>query len=108
MAPEVGVGEIEEVQPACQLHPCDADEIHGQQGRDDAEDETANETVAKGFLVLRSWKTQHHDRHDERVVGAQQAFEGDESADCYEIGYLYVQDRPSRSYLETSAPPTLT
>ena len=89
----MGVREIEEVQSACQLHPRHADEIDREEGCDDTEDETAKESVAKRLLVLVPRKTQHHNRHDESVVGAQQPFEGDESADCYEIGDLNVQDR---------------
>ena len=63
-----------------------------QQRRRDPECKPANQSVAKGLGVLLPRKTQHHDGHDEGVVGAQQALEGDESADGYEVSKLYVQD----------------
>ena len=50
VAPEVRVGEIEEVQAARQLHPDDADEVDGEQRRDEPEDESANESVPKGLF----------------------------------------------------------
>ena len=37
-------------------------------------------------------KAQDHDGHDQRVVGAEQAFEGDEQPDGDEIGAGDVQD----------------
>ena len=49
-----------------------------------------------------SRKTQHHDGHDERVVGAEQTFEGDEQADGDEVGGWMSKD-VSRSYRRRSA-----
>ena len=53
------------------------------------------------MLVPR--KTQHHDGHDERVVGAEQPFEGDERADGYEVGSLNVQDESRNEEVETQS-----
>ena len=50
-----------------------------------------------------SRKTQHHDRHDERVVGAEQPFEGDERRDGYEIGSLNVQDESKKEEVKPSS-----
>ena len=46
------VDEIQEVQAARQLHPDDTDEVDGEQRRDDAEGEAADESVPKRLLVL--------------------------------------------------------
>jgi hypothetical protein len=53
-------------------------QVRSCQRGDDAEDETADETVAQGGLVLFGGQAEHHDGHDERVVGAQQSLEDHE------------------------------
>jgi hypothetical protein len=42
--------------------------------------------------VPRPWKAKDHDRHDQRVVGAEQALEHDEQTNGDEIGAGDVQD----------------
>ena len=82
---EVLPGQIQQVAAAEQLHPRDPDQIDGEHGGQDAQAEAADQSVAEGLLLIASWQAQHHDGHDQRVVGAEEAFEGDEQGDGNEI-----------------------
>ena len=62
-----------------------------QQRRENAEREAADEPVAQRLLVLIAGQPQHHDGHDERVVGAQQAFEHNQGADDEEVARLKIE-----------------
>ena len=84
----MGIDQVQEIRATGQFHPDDTDEIDGQQRGERAKDEPADETVAQRFLVAVLRQTQHHDRHDERVVGTEQPLETDEEADGDEISDL--------------------
>jgi hypothetical protein len=73
------VGQVEQVEPAEQLHPPQSDQIDSQQRRDDSKAEGADEAVTERLLCSRP-ETEHHDRHDQRV-GAEEAFEQHEKPD---------------------------
>ena len=45
----------------------------------------ADQPIAQRLVVLGPRQAQHHDGHDQRVVGAEQALEDDEQADGGEI-----------------------
>ena len=62
-----------------------SDEIDGQQRGEHPERETADQAVAEGRLVLAAGQAEHHDRHHQRVVGAQEAFQRHQGADGDEI-----------------------
>jgi hypothetical protein len=82
---EVNNREIEEVGAARELHPGDADEVRREKGGERAEGEAADESVTQRLLVVGPRQAQHHDGHDQRVVGAEQALEDDEQPDGREI-----------------------
>jgi hypothetical protein len=90
-APEVRVGEIQKVEAAEQADPTHLNERRCQQRGDDAKREAADQAVPQRSAVLRLWQPQHHDRHHQRVVGAEQPFQRHEQRDGNEISRLDVQ-----------------
>src|SRR3954447_7967262 len=90
---EVPVREMQQVQPAEQLHPFDPDQIGREQRREDAECERADEAVPQRLLLIAPGKAEDHHGQDERVVGAEQPFEQHQQPDGHEISGLNVHAR---------------
>ena len=89
--------QVQQVAGADQLHPAELDQVDGEQRRDGAERERADDAVAQRLLLLRFGKAEHQDRQHHRVVGAQQAFERDQQADGDEVGRLRTSMREPRA-----------
>ena len=77
-AKEVLVGQMEQVEAAQELYPCDLDEIDREQRCDRAEEERTDQTVSEGVLLLRPGQAEDHDGDDQRIVGAEKPLEDDE------------------------------
>ena len=75
---EVRIRQIQQIKAAEQLHQREPNQIDGEQRRQNAERKAAQQPIAQRLLMFGAWKTQDHDGHDQRVVGAEEAFEGDE------------------------------
>jgi hypothetical protein len=107
LAAKVSVGQIQQVQPTEQLHQNQTNEIHGQQRGQHPKNKAADQAVLKRWLVLTARQPEHHDRHDQRVIGAEQPFKCHQRADGDEIPRLNTQNllivsRCSRFFLLAS------
>ena len=76
-----------QIRPApMQHHDLHLDEVNGQQRGEDPEGEPAPGCRIAGPSWSSFGKAQDHDGHDQRVVGAEEAFEDDEQSDGDEVG----------------------
>jgi MerR family transcriptional regulator, heat shock protein HspR len=69
--------------PAQQLHPREPDQVDRQQGGNRAEYERGRQAVAERQFLLAQGKPQNHRCDNERVVRAQEDFEGDEQTNSF-------------------------
>ena len=83
---EVLEGKVQKIESTEQLHPIHMDEMHGEECREDAERERADDAVLERLLLLTLGKRQHQDRQNEGVVRAQRCFEQDQEPDRDEVG----------------------
>ncbi len=90
-------GQVGQVQAAEQFDPRDLNQVDREQRRDESKGKPSDEPVMQRLLVLLLRQSQHHDGHDERVVGAEQAFEHDEHADGDEVGKVEIEHVCRRS-----------
>ncbi len=88
---EVLIRQIQQVEPAEQLHPGDLDHVGRKHGRGNAEGERADNAVAQRFPLLVPRQPQDEHRHHHRVVGTEEAFERHEQPDGDEVSSLNVQ-----------------
>ena len=82
------IGEIQEIQATQKFHPAELDEVNGENGRDDAEPEGADQSVVQRPLLAGLRQAEHHHRNDKRVVRAQETFERNQERNGDKIGGL--------------------
>ena len=68
----------------------DREQVDGEQRRQDAEDEGAEDAVAQRLLLLVARQPEHENGQHQRVVGAEQPLEQDEQGDREQVGGVEV------------------
>jgi hypothetical protein len=87
---EVVLRQVQQIQSPEELDPADLNQIRREHRRDDAKGEGADQPIAQRFVLIWPRQPEDHDRHDERVVGAQETLDHDEKRNGNEIRELDV------------------
>jgi hypothetical protein len=72
---------------------CPVSPLHGEQRREDAKGERAEDAVSERFALFAAREPQHEDREHQRVVGTEQSFEKDEQANRQKIGQVNIHQQ---------------
>jgi len=83
---EVLIRQPHQIERTQQLHQRQLDHVRREEDRDPSKQERSDDPVAERLLLLMARKSEHQDREDHRVVGAQKPFEKNEEADRDEVG----------------------